>query len=177
MHGCQWEEIKLDERMPPSRISPNLYEKQITEASIIKGITNGALYGFLVVDIKPTPIAAKFEEMNWPPLFVRDEIDFKMLPQWMQAGRLDKPFPRSTLVQTMKADKILLHSKLLQFYLKNGFRVTKVYKFVEYQPGKCFSKFYDTLYQLRVKATIENNTAQATAIKLTGNSPYGKVDS
>ena len=129
----------------------------------------------MTVDIKPTANARKFEEMNWPPLFIRDEIDFTMLPEWMRRGRSDASFPRPTLVQTMKAEKILLHSKLLQFYLKNGFIVTKIYKFVEYQPGRCFSKFHDTLYELRVKATVENNTAQATAIKLTGNSSYGKV--
>ena len=165
----------MEERMPLSRISPNFYEKKISEGCIIKGVTDGSLYGFLTVDIKPTAKAAKFEDMNWPPLFVRDEIDFSMLPEWMRNGRSDASFPRSTLVQTMKADKILLHSKLLQFYLNNGFLVTKIYKFVEYQPGKCFSKFHDTLYELRVKTTIENNTAQATAIKLTGNSSYGKV--
>ena len=50
-----------------------------------------------------------------------------------------------------------------------------MHNFLEYQPGKCFKKYHDVLYQLRVNATIEGNSAKATAVKLTGNSSYGKV--
>ena len=75
----------------------------------------------------------------------------------------------------MHAKEILLHTALLKFYLDNGFVVTEVHKFIEYQPHKCFKEFHDKLYHLRVDATIEKNDAKASAIKLTGNSTYGKV--
>ncbi len=161
--------------MPVSKISPNFYRKKISQQEIILGVKDDTLYGFLVVDLEPTQSAQKFIDVNWPPLFARDSIDFGMLSERMQIGQSDRSFPRTTLVQKMEEKEILLHSKLLQFYLENGFVVKKLHKFVEYQPGRCFSKFYDKLYELRVRATIDNNTAQATAIKLTGNSPYGKV--
>ena len=59
--------------------------------------------------------------------------------------------------------------------MKNGFEVTEIHTFIEYEPAECFKDFQKTLYELRVQATIDNNTAQASAAKLTGNAPFGKV--
>ena len=148
--------------------------KKIHETEIIDNIKS--ISGFLLCDIQPTNDAEKFRRINWPPIFSRKEIQFSDLPSWMQDVSSKSTFPRKTLVQTMEEKKILLHTKLVDFYMENGFIITKIHKFIEYQGSKCFEKFYNALYNLRVEATIEKNEAKATAIKLTGNSPYGKVN-
>ena len=160
--------------MPITKISPLLFCKP-TANEIIEHVKAGTVTGFLVVDIEPTPAAQKYERINWPPIFMRDEIQFENLPEWLQNGTNSTSFPRKTLIQTMHAEKVLLHTALLKFYLANGFVVKQLYKFVEFQPSKCFKEFHDKLYRLRVEATIEKNEAKASAIKLTGNSTYGKV--
>ena len=74
----------------------------------------------------------------------------------------------------MSADKLLLHTALVNFYLRNGFHVTKIHRFVEYEGSKCFEDGFEALYNLRVQATINGNGPQASATKLTGNSFFGK---
>ena len=176
MLGCVWARKLRSGRLPEPKISPFLFmNKPITEEQILSNIKNGTVTGFVVVDIEPTEAAKKYERLNWPPIFVRDEIQHADLPPWLQSETRAQSFPRKTLVQTMRATEILLHTALLKFYLDNGFVVTKIYKFIEFQPSKCFKDFHDKLYRLRVEATLQNNQEMAAATKLTGNAVYGKV--
>ena len=167
--------IKRDEFLPTPLISPFLFMREITSALILTHIKSDKITGFIMCNIDPTESARKFERMNWPPIFTRDEINYDMLPLWMKETAHPASFPRTTLLQSMCAKNILIHTKLAAFYMRNGFQISEISLLIEYEPAKCFKHFYDTLYRLRVDATIENNSAQATAIKLTGNSPYGKV--
>ena len=114
--------------MPRTKISPLLFCKP-TADEIINHVRSGTVTGFLVVDIEPTDAAKKFEKINWPPIFMRDEIAFEDPPEWMRSGANEKTFPRKTLIQSMHAKEILLHTALLKFYLDNGFVVTEVHKF------------------------------------------------
>ena len=175
IQACDWEITKRQERLPEPQISPFLFKKEISSFDILENIKTHKITGFILCDIIPTEDARKYERINWPPIFTRDQVNYGDLPEWMQEVTYEKSFPRLTLLQAMCAKNILIHTKLADFYLRNGFLIINITKLIEYQPSPCFNKFYDTLYHLRVKATIENNSAQATAIKLTGNSPYGKV--
>ena len=92
----------------------------------------------------------------------------------MQNNLDPKTFPRRTVVQAMHADKILLHTAVINFYIQHGFRISKVHRVYEYQPSRCFKKVHDTVYEARVKATVDNDTMRATAVKLCSNSMYGQ---
>lgn len=173
MRECDWTRMKLQNILPPPIISPFLRRKNIYQFEILENLPK--ITGFLLVDIEATDSANKFKDLNWPPLFSKKEINFDDIPKWMQAITHRASFPRKTMVQSMKQEKILLHTKLAEFYIEHGFKITKIHKFIEYEASKCFEDFYNVLYKLRVEATIEKNEAKATAIKLTGNSPYGKV--
>ena len=48
--------------------------------------------GFIVCDISAGPDAKKFEEIDWPPIFFQSEIEFQMLPEWMQTQGRKKNF-------------------------------------------------------------------------------------
>lgn len=89
-------------------------------------ILSGGVYGFAVVDIVPGETSNKFIELNWLPIIRHDEIQLDDLPEWMRRPEMKKTFPRKTLVQTMHANQILLHTKVIQWYVNNGFTVEKV---------------------------------------------------
>ena len=152
-----------------------MFKKKITYDEILQAVRNNTVTGFILCDVTPTEGARKFERINWPPIFTRDEVKFEDLPNWMKELTNKRSFPRKTLLQTMRAKQVLVHTKLAEFYLRNGFEIINISSFIEYEASKCFCNFYDMLYRLRVQATIEKNSAQTAAIKLTGNAPYGKV--
>ena len=116
----------------------------IRESAIIDNISQ--LTGFLLCDIEATDMANKLNTINWAPLFSKKEINHDDLPVWMQSMTSKKTFPRKTLVQSMKESNLLLHTKLASFYLDNGFKISKIHKFIEYEGSKCFENFFDTLY-------------------------------
>ena len=76
----------------------------------------------------------------------------------------------------MKAEKILLYTLLIKWYLPHGLRLTVVYHFVEYKPGKPFSWFPEELANAMREADIDPLKKQmGDVIKLKGNSFYGKI--
>ena len=172
--SCEWKKIMKAGDLPTPRISPFLYDRSIAENNVMTAIKNNMVTGFILCDIRPTPAADKFEGICWPPLFARQKIEYDEIPNWMKKQAKESSFPRETLIQTMSADKLLLHTALVNFYLRNGFHVTKIHRFVEYEGSKCFEDGFEALYNLRVQATINGNGPQASATKLTGNSFFGK---
>ena len=79
-----------------------------------------------------------------PPLFCNAKVTFDLIGEHMQnfareAGLSQKP--RRLLVGGMKAEKILLASPLLKWYLDHGMEVNRVYQCIEFVPAKCFEHF------------------------------------
>jgi hypothetical protein len=52
---------------------------------------------------------------------------------------------RRNLIGSMFANKILLITPLLKWYLDNGLAVTKLHQFVQFNPLPCFQKFADNV--------------------------------
>ena len=183
---CEWmDKIKSLKYTP--KISPILNKTKIYQNELLKLLIERKLYGFLVVDIIATKEADKFLKLNWPPILKKSMVEFSDLPKWMQSNVNPKDFPKEQIVQSMHAEKLLLHTCLLDFYLANGFNVQKIYEFYEYEGSECFEKVYKTVYEARVEATqlakAENATSEmksaaelkATAVKLVSNSMYGQM--
>ena len=179
--SCEWLEKRKLLNIE-SKISPVLSQDKIHINNFMDLIRNDKLYGFGLVDIYATPRAKKFLDLNFPPILSKQQISFTDLPQWMQNNADEKTFPRSTIIQSMHAEKILLHTNLIKFYLKHGFVITKCHMFFEYQGEKCFKIVHDKVYDARVQATQERENPErraesdrkATAIKLVSNSMYGR---
>ena len=49
----------------------------------------------------------------------------------------------------MKAEKILLYTPLIEWYLPHGLRLTAVYYLIEYEPGIPFSWFPEEVANAR----------------------------
>ena len=83
-----------------------------------------------------------FEEMS--PLFVTTEVPFEKIGKHMQdhakAENLSQK-PRKLLVVGLRAEKILLMTPLLKWYISHGMLVTKVHQVIEYSKMACFKDF------------------------------------
>ena len=59
----------------------------------------------------------------------------------------------------------MLHTKLLQFYIRNGFIISKLHRVFEYQGAPALSHVYSNVYEARVAATETSDETKSTAIK------------
>ena len=168
--GCEWAKIVGSLRSVSSNlVSPFLWQKWITEEMIIDAIKNDQFYGFLVVDIKST-LELKQKYKQWPPIFVKKDVSAEMLPNWMDAeGRKNVP------LQAFEAEGIFLHSLLVQWYLAQGFIITKIHECIEYEAAPVFKPFLQQVYESRVNAVENNNKILEKVVKLCSNSSYGRL--
>lgn len=74
----------------------------------------------------------------------------------------------------MRAGKILIATPLLQWYLRQGLQVTRIYQVVEYVPMRCFRKFVrDVSAARRLGDTVPSMSVLADTQKLIGNCGHG----
>ena len=84
--------------------------------------------------------------------------------------------PRRLLVGGMSAQKILLATPLLKWYLDHGMKVTKIYQVVEFTPKRCFKDFQDEVSEARREGDKDKSKSIiADTMKLIGNSGYGSL--
>ena len=79
------------------------------------------------------------------------------------------------LISTNQAERILLATPLLRWYLKNNSEITKIYQIIEYQPKKCFKNFIDKVTEFRIEGDRNPDKAIGDTYKLLSNSSYGSV--
>ena len=83
------------------------------------------------------------------------------------------------LISSYFAEKFLINSEMAKFYLEMGLKITKIYKFVEFYPQRCFAPLaqeivigYLFVSSGRLADTDKSKTVIALTNKLTGNSLY-----
>ena len=146
---------------------------------IIQNVLNDKLFGFFQVDIEvPEHLLDKFSEFS--PLFILSEVSEDQIPQHMQDYKINtgrkKIKNNKKLLGVMKAEKILLYSPLLKWYLNHGLQVTKIHKYISYTSGRPFKWFPEEVSGARRAADQDKNKKQlGDTAKLKGNSFYGKM--
>jgi hypothetical protein len=165
---------------------------QVTETEIIGGILSDDLFGMAEVDIsvpnswgevyfKPeTPLDpySYFSEMC--PIFGNIDVPFEeigdLMKEYIEEFDLSKR-PRRLLIGAMKAEKILLATPLLKWYIKHGMKITKIHQTVEYNtPSHCFKGFVDEVTKARRQGDLDpKKSVIADTMKLCGNAAYGST--
>ena len=158
-----------------SENQPPLISNEVATQKMINMLKEGKLYGFALVDLKAGPSSHIFEELNWPQILKKFSVEFNMLPDWMQSKVNPKSFPRENLVKPMNAKNVLIHTKLLSFYVKYGYTIIKLHKFYEFQGAPALINVYYNVDEARVTATETGDETKATATKLVSNSMYGQM--
>ena len=146
---------------------------------IIQNVLNDKLFGFFEVDIEVTEQKRKrFSEFC--PLFVISEVPEDQIPQHMKDYKINTGRKmiknNKKLLGVMKAEKILLYSPLLKWYLNHGLQVTKIHRYISYTSGRPFKWFPEEVSSARREADNDKNKKQlGDTAKLKGNSFYGKM--
>ena len=146
---------------------------------LIQNVLNDKLFGFFQVDIEvPEQLRKRFSEFS--PLFVISEVPEDQIPQHMQDYKINtgrkKIKNNKKLLGVMKAEKILLYSPLLKWYLNHGLQVTKIHRYISYTLSRPFAWFPEEVSSARRAADQDKNKRQlGDTAKLKGNSFYGKM--
>ena len=146
---------------------------------IIQNVLNDKLFGFFEVDIEvPEQKRKRFSEFC--PLFVISEVPEDQIPQHMKDYKINTGRKmiknNKKLLGVMKAEKILLYSPLLKWYLNHGLQVTKIHRYISYTSGRPFKWFPEEVSSARRAADQDKNKSQlGDTAKLKGNSFYGKM--
>ena len=87
-----------------------------------------------------------FSEMS--PIFCTTKVPFDAIGPCMQEY-IEKQnmsqADRTLLVGGMRAERILLATPLLVWYLEHGLKVTKIHQVLEFQSQRCFDGFADSI--------------------------------
>ena len=146
---------------------------------LIQNVLNDKLFGFFEVDIEvPEQKRKRFSEFC--PLFILDEVPEEQIPQHMKDYQINtgrkKIKNNKKLLGVMKAEKILIYSSLLKWYLNHGMQVTKIHRYISYISGRPFKWFPEEVSSARRDADNDKNKKQlGDTAKLKGNSFYGKM--
>ena len=146
---------------------------------IIQNVLNDELFGFFEVDIEvPEQKRKRFSEFC--PLFVISEVSEEQIPQHMKDYKINTGRKmiknNKKLLGVMKAEKILLYSPLLKWYLNHGLQVTKIHRYISYTSGRPFKWFPEEVSSARRDADQDKNKKQlGDTAKLKGNSFYGQM--
>ena len=82
--------------------------------------------------------------------------------------------PRKMLISSFSLQNAKLITPLLLFYLQLGLVCTKIHRFVEYTPKKCFNSFVQSAVDARRQGDENpNSSVVAETMKLLANSSYG----
>ena len=167
---------------------------------LIQNVLSDELFGFFEVDIEvperqrsrsdseaeesqaqsgeAEQLRDKFSEFS--PLFTLDEVPEEQIPQHMKDYQINtgrkKIKNNKKLLGVMKAEKILLYSPLLKWYLNHGLQVTKIHRYISYISSRPFAWFPEEVSSARRDADNDKNKKQlGDTAKLKGNSFYGKM--
>ena len=170
----KWE-CDFNREHPP----PKPQRKSMTEQDVLNMVRTGELFGLVKVDIF-TPDHLKDRLDEFPAIFKNCEVGIDDVSPLMRRycednKKLNKP--TRLLISSHKADRVLLITPLLKYYLELGLRVTKVHYTVHFPDHKpCFRDFADKVCDARRQGDKDpDSEVVANTFKLVGNSAYGKI--
>ena len=181
IYECQWNYMKNTvpkcKKFVKSYFAREMEEnKPMKECEILKAVKDSKFYGFVECDIYvPDNLKELFSEM--PPIFKhallsRNDLSEEMLDYALEHNILRQP--QKTLIGSYFGKKVLILTTLLQWYLTHGLVVSRIYQVVQFHGHKCFTKFGESVCQMR-RAADKDPTKKiiAETAKLCGNVIYG----
>ena len=154
------------------------YRRSLAAEQLLEEIKEGKLFGYVQCDIEvPENMRSKF--VNFPPIFKNalvSKIDIgDLMNNYAEEERLLSQ-PRKMLISSLTLPNGTVITPLLLFYLQLGLVCTKIRRFFEYIPKKCFNSFVHSAVDARRQGD-ENSISSVVAetIKLLADSSYGCI--
>ena len=98
---------------------------------------------------------------NFPPIFKKTSVSKNDVVDLMKTYAEEEGImsqPRKTLISSFKSQNGTLITPVLKFYLQLGLVATKIFRFVEYIPKKCFNSFVQAAVDARMKVDKKPNS-------------------
>ncbi|XP_063687079.1 uncharacterized protein LOC134820563 [Bolinopsis microptera] len=176
MWECSWTQYKTGHEIHNRYVYTTEHLFRMTKDRILEEILNGHLFGAVQCDLRvPDHLKAHYAEM--PPIFknttvTADDIGEHMTEFLRSTGKSFKP--TRYLIGSMFAEKILIITPLLIWYVQHGLEVTDIHQVIEFAPSRCFKSFADNVSEDR-RAGDQDPALRVVAetSKLIGNSFYG----
>ena len=152
------------------------YKCSLAAEQLLEEINKGKLFGYVQCDIEvPENLRANFA--NFPPIFKNTLVSKSDVGDLMKNYAEEEKLlsqPRKMLISSFTLQNGTLITLLLLFYLQLGLFCTKIQRFVEYIPKKCFKSFVQAAVDARRKGDENpNSSVFAETMKLLANSSYG----
>ena len=114
---------------------------------------------------------------NFLPIFKNIDVSRNDIGEYMKNYAEENDLlknPQRMSISSFKLENGTIITPLLNFYLSLGLQCTKIYRFVEYTPRKCFNKFVQSVVDARREGDENPHSGVvAETMKLIGNSSYG----
>ena len=169
---CVWSMEK--NCVPPIVTSmPRVWNRTETHDQLIEAIRASEVFGFAKCNVKsPRKLTEAYRTRGFFYPIIATKI--KLEPEFYATKPDDLP-KEPVLTQVFNTQEpILLHSKVIEFYLELGCEISIEY-FVQFKGERCFKPFVDRVVGLRMDAKREGNDPKNITAKLIGNSSYGKT--
>ena len=151
-------------------------KRPLSTDSLLAKIKERSLFGYVQCNlVVPDELESKLA--NFPPIFKNTEVGRNEIGDYMKNYAIENEMlkhPQRMLISSFKLGNGTVITPLFNFYLELGLQCTKIYRFVQYSPRKCFNNFNQSVVDARREGD-ENPLSGVVAetMKLLGNSSYG----
>ena len=177
MWACEWWRRYKTANTAKQHIREHfLYRRSLAAEQLLEEIKERKLFGYVQCDIEVRgKLRSKFEK--FPPIFKNTLVSKSdigdLMKNYAEEERLLSQ-PQKVLITSFRLQNGTLIIPLLLFYLHLGLVVTKIHRFVEYTPKKCFNRFVQAAMDARMKGVENlNSSLVAETMNLLANSSYG----
>ena len=171
MWECDWwESFKTNKKIKIHVRTRFPNRRPLSRDSLLAKIKDGSLFGYVQCDLV-------VPDANFPPIFKNTEVGRDDIGDYMKNYAIENEMlkhPQGMLISSFKLENGTVITPLFNFYMELGLQCTKIYRFVQNSPRKCFNNFVQSVVDARREGD-ENPLSGVVAetMKLLGNSSYG----
>ena len=153
-----------------------LHGRSLAAEQLLEEIKDGKLFGYVQCDIE-VPVSLRANFANFPPIFNNTLVSKSDIGDLMKNYAEEERFlsqSQKMLISSFTLQNETLLTPPLLFYLQLGLVRTKIHRFVEYTPKKCFNRFVQSAVNARRQGN-ENAKSSVVAEMMTvlANNSYG----
>ena len=152
------------------------HRRSLKDQQLLEGIKKGNLFGYVQCNLEvPKNLRTNFA--NFPPIFKKSLVSKNFIGDLMKTYSEEEGImaqTRKMLISSFTLQNGTLITLLLLFYLQLGLVITKIPRFIQYPPRKCFNSFVQAAVDARSKGdkNLKSNVVAET-MKHLANSSYG----
>ena len=177
MWECEWWRLYNITNTVKQHIREHFsYRRSLAAEQLLEELKKGKFFGYVQCDIEvPENLGANFA--NFPPIFKNTLVSKSDIVDLMKNHANEERLlsqPRKISISSFTLQNGTLITPLLFFKLPFGLVCTKLHRFVEYSPKKCFNSFVQSAVDARRQGDENPNlSVVAETMKLLANSSYG----